>query len=97
MRGLKGEDDQSHDKDHYIAYSAGAVSTSVFFRSDQNLIADDPSTGKRFRKIERCAAMHPGTFVFARPIYANESWTPAELEYGTLLPEQRLWVERFSN
>lgn len=55
------------------------------------------SDGTVFRQMEQFAATHPGTFLFVRPIYTYDSWTALELEYGILLPEQRLWVERFAN
>jgi hypothetical protein len=47
--------------------------------------------------MERYAATHPGTFAFSRLIYADHTWVPAALEYGVLLPDATLWVERFPN
>lgn len=95
--GLKGEDHEARDKGHYIAHSAGGGLDINLFPQRPELNRGRSGAGKVFRKMERFAATHPGTFLFARPIYSNDSWTPTELEYGMLLPEQRLWVERFSN
>lgn len=95
--GLKGEDDESRDKGHFIAHSAGGGLDINLFPQRPELNRGRSGAGKVFRKMEGFAATHPGTFAFARPIYSDDSWTPSELEYGILLPEQRFWVERFAN
>lgn len=95
--GLVGADLQPRDKGHFIAHSAGGGLDINLFPQRPELNRGHSAGGKIFRRMERYAAKHPGTFVFARPIYADHTWTPAELEYGVLLPNLRLWVERFGN
>jgi hypothetical protein len=95
--GLKGADHGSRDKGHFIAHSAGGGMDINLFPQRPELNRGRSEGGRVFRKMERFAATHPGTFVFARPVYTDDSWTPSELDYGVLLPEKRLWVERFAN
>jgi hypothetical protein len=85
------------DKGHFIAVSMGGGTEVNLFpqRPELNRGWSDP--GKVFRKMERFAAEHPGTFVFARPLYASTSWHPTSIEYAVLLPELRWWVEQFAN
>ena len=57
--------------------------------------------GGEWRRMERYAAEHPGTFCFIRPIYKGSSWVPSELEYGIykLPPEEAFsfWGNLFKN
>jgi hypothetical protein len=95
--GLVGADSEPRDKGHFIAHSAGGGLDINLFPQRPELNRGYSTEGKVFRRMERYAAKHPGTFVFARPIYADQSWIPAELEYGVLLRNLRLWVERLGN
>ena len=53
--------------------------------------------GKVFRALEKYVADNPGTFFYHRPIYDDDSWIPATLEYG-VLKENKVWcVEAFAN
>lgn len=96
-RGLTGSVGTPRDKGHFIAHSAGGCLDINLFPQRSELNRGRSEEGKVFRRMERFAAENPGTFVFARPIYADASWSPAELEYGVLLPHLRLWVQRFPN
>lgn len=53
--------------------------------------------GRVYRRMERYGSDHPGTFVFSRLIYTDNSWVPSFLEYGVLMPDGKLWVEWFEN
>lgn len=95
--GPIGRDRGATDKGHLMAHSMGGS-------LDINVIPQRPEVnrgrsaeGRRYRAMERYAAKHPGTLVFSRPIYADDTWVPHALEYGVLLPEPGLWVERFPN
>ncbi len=85
------------DKGHLIAHSMGGSLDINVFPQRPEVNRGRSAAGKRYRAMERYAAAHPGTFVFSRPIYGDETWVPHALEYGVLLPEARIWVERFPN
>lgn len=95
--GLTAADGDAVDIGHFIGHSLGGGTDVNLFpqRTELNRGWSDP--GKVFRRMERAAAARPGTFVFARPLYADTTWHPTALEYGLLTAELRLWVERFAN
>ncbi len=83
------------DRGHFFAHTMGGG-------TDINLFPQLASVnrGGEWRRMERYAAEHPGTFCFIRPIYSGTSWTPSQLEYGiwTLPPGAfGLWVNVFPN
>ena len=51
---------------------------------DINLFPQVKATnrGGLWRKMERYCAANLGTFCFIHPIYRDQSWRPAALEYG---------------
>lgn len=100
MRGFGAKGTLSRrglDKGHLMAHSMGGSLDINLIPQRAEVNRGRSPEGRRFREMERYAAAHPGTFVFCRPIYGDETWVPHALEYGVLLPEARLWVERFPN
>lgn len=87
----------TYDKGHFIGRSMGGGLDVNLFPQRAHLNRGQSSAGKEFRAMETYAAAHPGTFVFARPIYADVSWVPAYLEYGVLKANGTVWVEQFEN
>lgn len=87
----------SMDKGHFAAHSMGGALDINVFPQRTEVNRGRSAEGRLYRKMERYAAAYPGTFMFSRPIYGDTSWTPHALEYGLLLPEPKLWVERFPN
>jgi hypothetical protein len=86
------------DKGHFAAHSMGGALDINIFPQRAEVNRGRSVEGKRYRKMEIYAAQHPGTLIFSRPIYADTSWTPHALDYGLLLlPERRIWAERFPN
>jgi hypothetical protein len=85
------------DKGHLMAHSMGGSLDINVFPQRPEVNRGRSAEGKRYRAMERYAATHPGTCVFSRLIYGDDSWVPRALEYGILLPDPRLWVERFPN
>jgi hypothetical protein len=85
------------DKGHLMAHSMGGSLDINVFPQRPEVNRGRTAEGKRYRAMERYAAQHPGTFVFSRLIYGDDSWVPHALEYGILLPDPKLWVERFPN
>jgi hypothetical protein len=57
--------------------------------------------GGLWRQMENYCARKPGTFCFVRPIYADTSWRPAQIEYGIIKVEAgrppHLWRHLFEN
>ena len=53
--------------------------------------------GRTYRSMRRYCADRPGTFCFSRPIYADRSWVPRQIEYGVLRDDGELWVRRIDN
>lgn len=85
------------DKGHFMAHSMGGSLDINIFPQRSEVNRGRSARGRIYRSMERYAATHPGTFVFSRPIYGDDSWVPHALEYGILLPEPRFWIERFPN
>lgn len=95
--GPIGRDSGATDKGHLMAHSmGGSLDINVFPQRPEVNRGRSPE-GRRYRAMERHAARHPGTFVFSRLIYGDDSWVPHALEYGILLDGPRFWVERFPN
>jgi hypothetical protein len=85
------------DKGHLMAHSMGGSLDINIFPQRPDVNRGRSASGKVYRRMERYAAKHPGTFVFSRPIYLDSTWVPHALEYGLLLSEPRFWIERFPN
>jgi hypothetical protein len=47
--------------------------------------------------MEKYCADTPGTFMFVRAIYRDDSDQPSGLEYGIVQPDGRIHVEYFDN
>lgn len=85
------------DKGHALAHTMGGGLDINLFPQRPELNQGHSETGKIYRRMEKYAAGHPGTFVFLRLIYTDNSWVPSSLEYGILMPDGKLWVEWFEN
>ena len=85
------------DKGHVIAHTMGGALAVNLFPQRPELNRGVSKAGKTYRRMEKYAAIHPGTFTFSRLIYSDKSWIPIALEYGLLMPDGRLWVEYFEN
>jgi hypothetical protein len=91
---------QGWDKGHFIAHSIGGSvmgSELNVFVQRRAMNRGWSAEGKRFRAMEKHCASNPGTFCFARPIYADGTAQPAFLEFGVLRRPRELWVETFDN
>lgn len=85
------------DKGHVFAHSMGGGLDVNLSPQRADLNRGRSEEGKTYRRMEVYAAKYPGTFVFSRLIYADETWVPSSIEYGILLPEGKFWVEQFEN
>jgi hypothetical protein len=84
------------DRGHIIPHLSGGEFGPNIFRQDRALNRGWSKEGKRYRSLEREAAVTPGTFYFGHLIYFDDTAYPAEIETG-LLRVDRLHVERFNN
>lgn len=84
------------DKGHVIARSIGGGLDVNLVPQRSELNQGTSEAGKIYRRMEDHAEKHPGTFVFSRLIYNDDSWVPSALEYG-IMKDGRLWVEWFEN
>jgi hypothetical protein len=84
------------DRGHFFAHTMGGGLDINLFPQVASI-----NRGGEWRRMERYAAEHPGTFCFIRPIYRTHHWTPAQLEYGIIkLPPSDafgVWVNQFPN
>lgn len=76
------------DKGHLMAHSMGGSLDINVFPQRPEVNRGRTAEGKRYRAMERYAAKHPGTFVFSRLIYGDNTWVPRALEYGIRLPNR---------
>jgi hypothetical protein len=88
------------DKGHYMAHSLGGAvdrcEINVFVQL-RRLNRGWSEAGKRYRKMEGCCVLNPGTFCFSRPLYLDGTCRPTLLEFGVLQAGSVLCVETFDN
>ena len=85
------------DKGHFLGHASGGQLDINLFPHRRELNRGWSAEGKVFRTLEKYVADNPGTFFYHRPIYDDDSWIPATLEYG-VLKENKVWcVETFAN
>jgi hypothetical protein len=87
---------RGHDRGHLVAHGAGGGLDLNLVPQLATLNRGRSGQGRRWRRIERYVARHPGTPLFVRPLYGSGSWIPSAFDYG-LVRAGRLNVERFWN
>jgi hypothetical protein len=85
----------SVDRGHLIPNLSGGEFGPNIFRQDRSLNRGWSREGRRFRALEREAAI-PGAFYFGHLLYEDDSAYPMEIEIG-ILRDDALYVERFQN
>ena len=85
------------DRGHFISHAAGGELDINLFPQRRELNRGWSEEGKLYRKMERLAAHHPGTFHFHRARYDDDTWIPSTLQYGVLRENETWWVEDFEN
>lgn len=95
-RGLFISGKGDFDRGHVIACSMGGGLDVNLFPQRPKLNQGTSEAGRIYRTMEVYAEQNPGTFVFSRLIYNDDSWVPSALEYG-IMKDGRLWVEWFEN
>jgi hypothetical protein len=94
--GFPGSDERG-DRGHFVAHASGGGADINLFHQAALLNRGWSAEGKVYREMERYCASHPGTFFFSRPIYADPTARPTEIEFGLLQPDLTFRVERFAN
>jgi hypothetical protein len=85
------------DRGHFISHAAGGELDINLFPQRRDLNRGWSEEGKLYRKMERTAAHHPGTFHFHRARYDDDTWIPNTLQYGVLREDDTWWIEEFAN
>lgn len=85
------------DTGHFIAHSLGGGLDMNLFPQKRDINQGRSVEGVVYRKMENYASKHPGTFVFSRPIYFDDTWRPFFLEYGVLKTDFFWWTCLFDN
>ena len=85
------------DRGHLISHAAGGDLDINLFPQRRELNRGWSEEGKLYRKMERLAAHHPGTFHFHRARYDDDTWIPSTLQYGVLREDETWWIEDFQN
>jgi hypothetical protein len=97
MKGfLKGDWSKHDDRGHFFAHTmGGGLDINLFPQSVR------VNRGGLWRQMENYCARNPGTFCFIRPLYADTTWRPAQLEYGIIKvaegKEAEFWGHVFEN
>lgn len=81
-----------YDRGHFMSHKSGG-------QLDINLFPQLASVnqGDEYRTMEKTAVAQRGTFCFSRPIYDDDTWVPAQLEYGVLQSHNKLHTKVFPN
>lgn len=97
VRDALGDDAFVVDRGHFLGHASGGRMDINLFPHRRELNRGWSVDGRLFRKMERHVAENPGTFFYHRPVYDDDTWIPAILEYGVLVGGKDWWVERFAN
>jgi hypothetical protein len=97
VRRVLGESAFPADRGHFLGHASGGALDINLFPQHRDLNRGWSAEGKRFRAMERFVAAHPGTFFYHRPIYKDDTWIPALLEYAVLRDGSQWWTDTFHN
>lgn len=97
VRDALGEGAFLADRGHFLGHTSGGRMDINLFPHRRELNRGWSAEGRLFRKMERHVAEHPGTFFYHRPVYDDDTWIPAILEYGVLVDSVDWWVGPFAN
>ena len=97
VRKVMNNDAFLADKGHFLGHASGGILDINLFPQRRELNRGWSEEGKRFRKMERYVADHPGTFFYHRAIYDDDTWIPEQLNYGILRDDTEWWTDTFNN
>lgn len=82
LKGVWSAQYKGRDRGHLFAHTAGG-GMDINLIPQLSKINRDPAGA--WRRFETLAATNPGSFVFVRPVYKDETWVPSALDYGLFL------------
>jgi DNA/RNA non-specific endonuclease len=86
--------DSKWDRGHFIAHSIGGTVDG----NEANVFPQLRSVNRgRYRIMENYCRKNAGVTCFSRPIYADTSAHPTQIEFGVLKTDGELWVEVHPN
>lgn len=97
VRRVLGDSAFVADKGHFLGHASGGILDINLFPQRRELNRGWSDEGKRFRSMERYVAEHPGVFFYHRPLYDDDTWIPATLEYAVLKDGDTWWKDSFRN
>lgn len=91
------KDEFPFDRGHFIAHSIGGFDQIGLYPQRRDVNRGIGHCGRRYVSMERYARQKPGTFMFCRPIYGDNTVHPFWIEFGVLKDDGEFWVEVFPN
>ncbi|HEY4848782.1 MAG TPA: hypothetical protein VIH87_13610 [Methylocella sp.] len=90
-----------YDRGHFMSHKQGGGLDINLFPQRADINQGHGRLGAHYRAMEKeCvhqAEQGAPVFCFSRPIYDDESWVPAKLDYGIIYGPQRISVATFPN
>lgn len=89
-----------YDRGHFISHRQGGGLDINLFPQRADINQGLTPLGAEYRALETACVAKPGVdpvFCCSRPIYDDDSWVPAELEYAVIYNPRRMVVRRFPN
>lgn len=90
-------EDCAFDRGHFIAFTLGGIEEIGLFPQHRDVNRGMGEYGKKYVAMERYARNQPGTFLFSRPIYGDNTRHPFWIEFGLVKSDGNFWVEVFPN
>lgn len=91
------KDEFPFDRGHFIAHSLGGYDQIGLYPQRRDVNRGVGELGRKYVAMERYARRYPGTFLFCRPIYGDNTVHPFWIEFGVLKENGEFWVEVFPN
>ena len=85
------------DTGHFIAHSFGGGLDMNLFPQKRDVNRGYSPEGIAYRKMESSVLDNPGSFLFSRPLYYDETWQPFYIEYGVQHPGKTPYIRVFTN
>jgi|GEM_PF-1258271 len=89
-----------YDRGHFISHRQGGGLDINLFPQRTDINQGRTPLGAEYRAMETACVARPGVdpvFCCSRPLYDDDSWVPAELEYAVFYSPQRIASRTFPN
>ena len=91
------QNNSATDTGHFIAHSFGGGLDINLFPQKRDVNRGYSPEGIAYRKMENSILNNPGSFLFSRPLYYDETWRPLYIEYGIQHPGKPPCIQVFTN